>query len=37
MKKALITTIPFGNIDPRPLRFLEGAGVNFEINPLGKS
>ena len=36
MKKVLITTVPFGDINPMPFRSLEEAGVNFEINPLGK-
>jgi len=36
MKKVLITTVPFGDIDPMPFKSLEEAGVNFEINPLGK-
>mgnify|MGYP001416769759 CR=1 FL=1 len=36
MKKVLITTVPFGGINPMPFRLLEEAGVNFEINPLGK-
>jgi len=36
MKKVLITTVPFGDIDPMPLKSLKEAGVNFEINPLGK-
>jgi D-3-phosphoglycerate dehydrogenase / 2-oxoglutarate reductase len=36
MKKVLITTVPFGNIDATPLRLLEEAEINFEVNPLGK-
>jgi hypothetical protein len=36
MKKALIATIPFIS-GILILRLLEEAGVNFEINPLGKS
>ncbi len=36
MKKVLITTIPFGEKNPLPLKLLEKAGISFEINPLGK-
>jgi D-3-phosphoglycerate dehydrogenase / 2-oxoglutarate reductase len=36
MKKVLITTVPFGNIDATPLRLLGEAGINFEVNPLRK-
>ena len=36
MKKALITTVPFGDKNPLPLVLLKDAGISFEINPLGK-
>ena len=34
--KAVITTVPFGAVDPKPIALLEGAGVAYEINPLGR-
>ncbi len=34
--KAVITTVPFGAIDPKPIELLEGAGLAYEINPLGR-
>jgi len=34
--KAVITTVPFGAVDPKPIELLNGAGVAFEINPLGR-
>ena len=36
MMRAVITTVPFGTIDPEPLRLLQDAGVDYEINPLGR-
>ncbi len=36
MNKVLITTIPFGDKDPLPIKLLEEAGLAFEVNPLGK-
>jgi len=36
MSKALITTVPFANKDPKPLELLEGKGVEYLINPLGR-
>lgn len=32
--KVVITTVPFGGIDPQPLDMLRDAGLNFSINPL---
>ena len=34
--KALITTVPFGNKNRLPLELLEGAGIDYTINPLNK-
>jgi hypothetical protein len=34
-RQVLITTIPFGEVDPRPLELL-AAGVAYAINPLGR-
>lgn len=34
--KALITTVPFGDKNKLPLELLEGAGIEFLINPLNK-
>lgn len=36
MARVLITTVPFGDTDPRPLDLLRAAGVDFLINPLGR-
>ena len=38
MKKprVLITTVPFGRIDPTPMEILKAAGVEAVINPLGR-
>ena len=34
--RALITTHPFGTVDPRPLELLRGIGVAYVLNPLGR-
>ncbi|WP_026375611.1 phosphoglycerate dehydrogenase [Aestuariibacter salexigens] len=34
--KALITTIPFAEKDGFPLELLKGAGIAYQINPLGR-
>jgi len=34
--RVLITTVPFGEVDRRPLELLESAGVDYLINPLGR-
>ena len=34
--KAVITTVPFGAVDPKPLELLRNAGLAYEINPLGR-
>jgi len=36
MPDIFVSTVPFGNIDPLPLRMIEEAGLTFEINPLGR-
>jgi D-3-phosphoglycerate dehydrogenase len=36
MPKALITTVPFGENNRLPIELLEGAGVDYQINPLGR-
>ena len=33
MKKILITTIPFGDPQPKPLEMLKNAGIEYTINP----
>ena len=33
MKKVLITTIPFGDPQPKPLEMLKNAGIEYTINP----
>lgn len=35
-RRALITTVPFGEVDRRPLDLLEAEGVEYVINPLGR-
>jgi len=32
----LITTVPFGEVDPASLRLLEEAGVEYVVNPIGR-
>ena len=34
--RVLITTIPFGEVNRRPLELLETAGVDYAINPIGR-
>jgi len=34
--KVLITTVPFGEVDIRPISLLREAGVEYVINPLGR-
>lgn len=36
MADILVTTVPFGNIDPTPIRLMEEAGISYQINPLGR-
>src|SRR3990170_863035 len=36
MPKALITTVPFADKNRLPLELLEGAGVEYLINPIGR-
>lgn len=35
-RRVLITTVPFGEIDRKPLDLLEAAGIEYVINPLGR-
>lgn len=35
-RRVLITTVPFGEVDRRPLALLEAEGVEYVINPLGR-
>lgn len=34
--KVLITTVPFGQIDRKPIELLEAIPIDYEINPLGR-
>jgi len=34
--RVLITTIPFGEVDRRPLDLLEEAGLDYVVNPVGR-
>lgn len=34
--RALITTVPFGSVAPRPLELLRAAGIEYVLNPLGR-
>ena len=36
MSKVLITTVPFGDKNRLPLEFLEDAGIEYLINPIGR-
>jgi len=36
MTKVLITTVPFGDRDRKPLDLLEAAGIEYLVNPLGR-
>lgn len=36
MAKVLITTVPFGDKDRRPLRHLKDNGIDYVINPIGR-
>lgn len=36
MPKALITTVPFADKNPRPIERLRAEGIEFVINPLGR-
>lgn len=35
-RRVLITTVPFGEQDRRPLDMLESAGIDYVINPMGR-
>lgn len=35
-RRVLVTTVPFGEVDRRPLDLLEDAGIPYVINPLGR-
>ncbi|HVX92314.1 MAG TPA: phosphoglycerate dehydrogenase [Xanthobacteraceae bacterium] len=34
--RAVVTTVPFGSIDPAPLKILAEAGIETVINPIGR-
>ncbi len=34
--RALITTVPFGAVDPRPIEMLVAAGIDYVVNPLNR-
>ncbi len=36
MTRALITTVPFGEVDPASLVLLDEAGIEYVINPIGR-
>lgn len=35
-KRVLISTVPFGKVDPAPLELLQQAGADYVFNPLGR-
>lgn len=35
-RRVLITTVPFGEVDRRPLALLDEAGIDYVINPIGR-
>ncbi len=35
-RRVLISTVPFGDVDRRPLDLLEAAGIDYVINPIGR-
>jgi D-3-phosphoglycerate dehydrogenase len=35
-KRVIVTTVPFGDFDPAPLRLLTDAGVELVVNPLNR-
>jgi D-3-phosphoglycerate dehydrogenase / 2-oxoglutarate reductase len=35
-RRVLITTVPFGEVDPRPLELLDAAGIAYAINSLSR-
>ena len=36
MTRALITTVPFGEVDPASLGLLDEAGIEYVLNPIGR-
>ncbi len=36
MSRVLITTVPFGEVDPISLRLLDEAGLEYVVNPVGR-
>ena len=36
MTRALITTVPFGEVDPGSLELLDEAGIEYVVNPVGR-
>ena len=35
-RRVLITTVPFGEVDRRPLELLESEGIEYVVNPIGR-
>jgi len=35
-RRVLITTVPFGEVDPQPLELLDAAGIAYAMNSLGR-
>ncbi len=36
MYKVLITTVPFADQNKLPLELLDGAGIDYLVNPIGR-
>lgn len=36
MTDIFVSTVPFGEIDPLPIRMIEEAGLSYRVNPLGR-
>ena len=34
--KVLVTTVPFGEVDPKPIQLMEKAKIPFVVNPIGR-
>ncbi|MBF0249318.1 MAG: phosphoglycerate dehydrogenase [Alphaproteobacteria bacterium] len=34
--RAIVTTVPFGDADPTPVKLMNDAGLEFVVNPLGR-
>jgi D-3-phosphoglycerate dehydrogenase len=35
-RRAIVTTVPFGTVDPTPLELLKSAGIDLVMNPIGR-